>query len=113
MAQQWALVGNIVIACAYAAITVAIVVPVRRAGQLRTNRLAVATALIFFSCAVGHAFHALITVYAVQRFGWEFLKPYPSVLGPLNLFQLLMLGLIVYGIAWWRRDDGGDPAPAG
>ncbi|GAA2484295.1 hybrid sensor histidine kinase/response regulator [Winogradskya humida] len=58
MAQQWALVGNIVIACAYAAITVAIVVPVVRAGQLRTNRLAVATAMIFFSCAVGHALHA-------------------------------------------------------
>ncbi|GLY95180.1 ATP-binding protein [Actinoplanes sp. NBRC 103695] len=58
MAQQWALAGNVVIACAYAAICVAIVVPVVRAGQFRANRLAVATALIFFSCAVGHAFHA-------------------------------------------------------
>jgi hypothetical protein len=36
----------------------AIAVPVVRAGQTRTNRLAVATALIFFSCAVGHALHA-------------------------------------------------------
>jgi hypothetical protein len=52
-----------------------------------------------------HAFHALIIVYAAQRFGWEFLKPYPDVLGPLNVFHLLMLGLIVYGIAWWRRGD--------
>ena len=60
MGQQWALVGNIVITCAYIAIMVAIVVPVRRAGQLRTNRLAVATALIFFSCAVGHAFHTVM-----------------------------------------------------
>jgi PAS domain S-box-containing protein len=58
VAQQWALAGNIVIACAYAAITMAIAVPVVRAGQLRTNRLAVATAMIFFSCAVGHALHA-------------------------------------------------------
>lgn len=58
MAQQWALIGNIVIAIAYAAICMAILVPVVRAGQARTNRLAVATALIFFSCAVGHAFHA-------------------------------------------------------
>ncbi|MEV7626521.1 response regulator [Actinoplanes sp. NPDC089786] len=58
MAQQWALAGNIVIACAYAAICVAILVPLTRAGQLRTNRLAVATSAIFFSCAVGHAFHA-------------------------------------------------------
>jgi hypothetical protein len=54
-----------------------------------------------------HAFHAMITVYAVQRFGWEFLKPYLSVVGPLNLFHLLMLGLIAYGLAWWRRDDAG------
>jgi PAS domain S-box-containing protein len=58
MAGQWALVGNIVITLAYVAITVAVVVPVWRAGQLFTNRLAGATALIFFSCAVGHAFHA-------------------------------------------------------
>ena len=58
MAQQWALAGNVVIALAYAAICMAILVPVVRAGQLRTNRLAVATAAIFFSCAVGHALHA-------------------------------------------------------
>jgi hypothetical protein len=35
-----------VIARAYAAITMAILVPVVRAGQLRNNRLAVATAMI-------------------------------------------------------------------
>ena len=58
MATQWALLGNLVIAVAYAAICMAILVPVVRAGQLRSNRLAVATALIFFSCAVGHALHA-------------------------------------------------------
>jgi PAS domain S-box-containing protein len=54
-----ALLGNFVIAAAYAAITVAVVVPVVRAGQLRTNRLAIATALIFFSCSVGHGFHTV------------------------------------------------------
>ena len=58
VAPQWALAGNVVTACAYAAICGAILVPVVRAGQLRSNRLATATALIFFSCAVGHAFHA-------------------------------------------------------
>src|ERR1700743_424020 len=30
------------------------------AGQLRTNRLAVATALIFFSCAIRPALHAVM-----------------------------------------------------
>ena len=59
--EQLFLLGNLVIMTAYAAIMVAIVVPVWRAGQLRSNKLAVATALIFFSCAVGHGFHALIT----------------------------------------------------
>lgn len=53
-----------------------------------------------------HAFHAMIIFYAAQRFVWEFLKPYPAVLGPLNVFHLLMLGLIAYGLFWWRRDGG-------
>lgn len=53
-----------------------------------------------------HAFHAFTIVYAGQRFLWEFLKPYPPVLGPLNTFHLLTLGMLVYGIAWWQRGDG-------
>jgi two-component system cell cycle sensor histidine kinase/response regulator CckA len=59
--EQLFLLGNLVIMVAYAAIMVGIVVPVWRAGQLRSNKLAVATALIFFSCAVGHGLHALVT----------------------------------------------------
>jgi PAS domain S-box-containing protein len=59
--DQIHLLGNTVIMVAYAAITAAIAVPVIRAGQLRTNRLATATALIFFSCSVGHGFHAATT----------------------------------------------------
>ncbi|GGM77575.1 PAS domain S-box protein [Dactylosporangium sucinum] len=55
---QLFLVGNLLIMVAYAAITLAVAVPVWRAGQLRTNKLAVATALIFCSCAVGHGMHA-------------------------------------------------------
>ncbi|MDT5040673.1 MAG: two-component system, sensor histidine kinase and response regulator [Actinoplanes sp.] len=66
MALHWALVGNIVIACAYTAITVAIVVQVGRAGQLRADKPAVATALIIVSLAVGHGLHALIYAQADQ-----------------------------------------------
>lgn len=55
--------------------------------------------------ASAHAFHAMIIVYAAQRFVWEFLKPYPKLVGPLNIFHLLMMGLIAYGVLWWRRDD--------
>lgn len=63
--------------------------------------------------AQAHAFHAMICFYAAQRFGWEFLKPYPAVIGPLNVFHLLMLGLMVYGVVWWRRSDGDDVGSAG
>jgi len=65
MLDQLYILGNLVIMSAYAAITVAIAVPLARAGQLRTNKLAVATALIFFSCAVGHGLHALTAYRAV------------------------------------------------
>jgi hypothetical protein len=58
--------------------------------------------------AAQHGFHAMIIAYASQRFLWEFLKPYPTLVGPLNVFHFLMLGLLIYGIIWWRRDDGGD-----
>ncbi|HET6484260.1 MAG TPA: PAS domain S-box protein [Actinoplanes sp.] len=59
MTAWWATLGNLVIAVSYAAITAAIAVPVVRARQVRSNRLATATALIFFSCSVGHGLHAL------------------------------------------------------
>jgi phosphatidylglycerol:prolipoprotein diacylglycerol transferase len=57
------------------------------------------------------AFHAMILLYAAQRFAWEFLKPYPPLVGPFNLFHLLMLGLGAYGLIWWRR-GAGKPAAA-
>lgn len=59
--------------------------------------------------ATAHAFHAMIIVYAGQRFLWEFLKPYPAILGPLNVFHFLMIGLIAYGLIWWRRSDPTGP----
>jgi PAS domain S-box-containing protein len=67
MPEQLYLLGNVIIMVAYAAIVVAIVIPVTRAGQLRTNKLAVATALIFFSCAIGHGLHALMTYRALMH----------------------------------------------
>lgn len=60
--------------------------------------------------AVRHGFHAFVLAYAAQRFAWEFLKPYPPLLGPLNLFHFLMLGLAAYAIAWIARDARRLPA---
>ena len=61
--------------------------------------------------AVRYGFHAFILAYAVQRFAWEFLKPYPPLVGPLNLFHLLMMGLCAYAIVWIVR-GGRDPVVA-
>jgi hypothetical protein len=52
-------VCNAVIMLAYLLISVAIVVPLHRSRQLRTNPLGAATAAIFFTCAVHHGAHSI------------------------------------------------------
>lgn len=47
--------------------------------------------------AMRRGFYVLCVWYGAQRFAWEFLKPYPPVVGPFNLFHLLCLGLVGYG----------------
>lgn len=49
-----------------------------------------------------NGFYLLVLWYAAQRFCWEFLKPYAPVLGPLNLFHLVCLGLVSYAVAMMR-----------
>jgi phosphatidylglycerol:prolipoprotein diacylglycerol transferase len=55
-------------------------------------------------------FYALCIWYGVQRFCWEFLKPYPTVLGPFNLFHVLCAGLVLYGVVYFLRDLAGERA---
>jgi hypothetical protein len=45
-----------------------------------------------------YAFPATVIFYGLQRFLWEFLKPYAPLAGPLNLFHILCLFIIVYGL---------------
>jgi prolipoprotein diacylglyceryltransferase len=52
-------------------------------------------ALNGFTLAVGY--------YGAQRFVWEFLKPYGSVVGPFSLFHLTSLALCVYAAVLLRR----------
>ncbi len=47
--------------------------------------------------AMRHGFYWLAIAYGAQRFAWEFLKPYPTLVGPLNHFHLMCTGLVVYG----------------
>jgi signal transduction histidine kinase len=53
------LVCNAVIMLAYLLIAIAIVVPLYRSHQLRTNPLGAATAAIFFTCAIHHGSHSI------------------------------------------------------
>jgi uncharacterized membrane protein YeaQ/YmgE (transglycosylase-associated protein family) len=54
--------------------------------------------------AMRRGFYAMCVWYGAQRFVWEFLKPYPSLIGPLNLFHLLCAGLVTYGVVYYLRD---------
>ena len=54
----------------------------------------------------GRAFYLFVLFYAAQRFVWEFFKPYPDIAGPLNLFQLLALAMIVYALWFDARARG-------
>lgn len=56
------------------------------------------------ACFLKNGFYLMVLWYAAQRFCWEFLKPYAPVLGPLNLFHLVCLGLMAYAI-WMLRSN--------
>ena len=49
-------------------------------------------------------FYAFVGVYAIQRFAWEFVKPYATIIGPFNLFHLLSLALVAYAFVFARRE---------
>jgi hypothetical protein len=53
---------------------------------------------------IRRGFYGMVAWYGAQRFLWEFIKPYPSVLGPFNVFHLICLGLVTYGCVWFARD---------
>jgi prolipoprotein diacylglyceryltransferase len=43
-------------------------------------------------------FYLFVGWYGVQRFAWEFLKPYPTLVGPLNLFHFVSLAMVAYSL---------------
>ena len=45
---------------------------------------------------ITNGFYLALAYYGLQRFLWEFLKPYGAVIGPLTLFHLLSLFILVY-----------------
>jgi phosphatidylglycerol---prolipoprotein diacylglyceryl transferase len=53
---------------------------------------------------VRQGFYLFVGWYALQRFAWEFLKPYPVLLGPLNTFHLVCLAMLGYSLFMMRRN---------
>jgi phosphatidylglycerol:prolipoprotein diacylglycerol transferase len=49
------------------------------------------------------AFYLFVLWYAAQRFAWEFLKPYPRIVGPFDLFHLLAAVMIAYALIFDAR----------
>lgn len=61
--------ANAVVAATYLMIAWAIVRPLLREGQLRSNRLGAATAAIFLTCAVHHGAHTVHMLLPYAGFG--------------------------------------------
>ena len=49
-------------------------------------------------------FYLFVGWYALQRFAWEFLKPYPGLVGPFNIFHLICLVLFAYALFMMRQN---------
>lgn len=55
-------------------------------------------------------FYLFVAYYGVQRFLWEFFKPYPTLLGPLNVFHVLCLAMVAYALLMIGRNREFHPA---
>jgi phosphatidylglycerol---prolipoprotein diacylglyceryl transferase len=49
-------------------------------------------------CVIENGFYLALGFYGLQRFIWEFFKPYGAVVGALTLFHLLSLAILIYAV---------------
>ena len=47
---------------------------------------------------IEHGFYLAVGFYGLQRFVWEFLKPYGTLVGPFTLFHVLSAAALLYAI---------------
>ena len=50
-----------------------------------------------------NGFYLLVGFYGLQRFVWEFFKPYGTLIGPFNVFHVVCLVLIAYAFTMTMR----------
>jgi phosphatidylglycerol:prolipoprotein diacylglycerol transferase len=55
---------------------------------------------------IENGLYLAILWYAIQRFAWEFVKPYAAVVGPLTIFQILSILLATYAVAMLLTTEG-------
>lgn len=55
---------------------------------------------------LANGFYLAVGWYALQRFVWEFFKPYATVIGPFNLFHMVCAGLLLYAVLMIRSRGG-------
>lgn len=53
---------------------------------------------------IRYGFYLCIGYYAVQRWLWEFFKPYAKLAGPFNVFHYVCMVLILYSLWMCRRE---------
>jgi phosphatidylglycerol---prolipoprotein diacylglyceryl transferase len=73
------------------------------AGFLLAALVMIGTRNSFF---MRNGFYLMVLFYALQRFAWEFLKPYGALVGQFNLFHFICAGLCCYSIWMMGRRDG-------
>ena len=56
---------------------------------------------------IKYGFYLFIGFYCIQRFLWEFIKPYPTVVG-LNVFQWVCIALVLYSLFMIRNSKYGN-----
>jgi len=55
---------------------------------------------------IDNGFYLALGFYGLQRFVWEFFKPYGAVIGPLTLFHLLSLAVLIYAVVMLATTPG-------
>jgi prolipoprotein diacylglyceryltransferase len=77
----------------------------RHPVQLYESAAMAAFAIVYVLCVRAHnefviqnGFYLAVGFYGAQRFVWEFIKPYGTLIGPFTLFHLLSAALLAYAV---------------
>jgi phosphatidylglycerol---prolipoprotein diacylglyceryl transferase len=77
----------------------------RHPVQLYESATMAAFALVYVLCVlrqnafvIENGFYLAVGFYGLQRFVWEFIKPYGTLIGPFTLFHVLSAAIVAYAV---------------